>query len=65
MQVEDEYRVEGMPVHWYVVSDCPSLRYKAAEEYGPKVHRFMVRRLLCFFKSCSESVTVYCIAAMD
>ncbi len=51
MQVEDEYRVEGMPVRWYVVSDCPSLRYKAAEKYGPKVHRFMVWRLLCSFKS--------------
>ncbi|EIE18113.1 hypothetical protein COCSUDRAFT_60600 [Coccomyxa subellipsoidea C-169] len=26
-----------MPVRWYVVSDCPSLRYKAADKYGPKV----------------------------
>ena len=46
MQVETEYRVEEMPVHWYVVSDCPSLRYKAAEKYGSKVHRFMLQRLL-------------------
>ena len=36
-QVEEEYRVEGMPVHWYMVSDCPALRYKAAKKYGPKV----------------------------
>ncbi|KAK9919098.1 hypothetical protein WJX75_009394 [Coccomyxa subellipsoidea] len=36
-KVEEEYRVEGMPVHWYMVSDCPALRYKAAKKYGPKV----------------------------
>lgn len=31
--------MEGMPVHWYVVSDCPALRYKAAKKYGPKVRK--------------------------
>ncbi len=36
-QIEDEYRVESMPVHWYVVSDCAALPYKAAERYGGKV----------------------------
>ena len=37
VQVEQEYKVEGMPVLWYVVSDCPALRYKAAKKYGLKV----------------------------
>ncbi|BDA45840.1 hypothetical protein COCOBI_07-6270 [Coccomyxa sp. Obi] len=36
-KVEEEYRVEGVPVHWYVVSDCHTLRYKAAKLYGKKV----------------------------
>lgn len=26
-------------MHWYVVSDCPALRYKAAKKYGPKVRK--------------------------
>ena len=37
MQVEEQYRVEGQEVLWYVVSDCARLRGKAAELYGAKV----------------------------
>ncbi len=36
-QVEEEYRVEKIPVHWYVVSDCSTLRHKAAKMFGQKV----------------------------
>ncbi|CAL8469091.1 g8632 [Coccomyxa elongata] len=36
-KVEEEYRVEGRPVYWYIVSDCPSLRTEAAKLYGAKV----------------------------
>ena len=36
-QVEEEYQVEGRPVYWYIISDCPGLRTKAAKTYGAKV----------------------------
>lgn len=36
-QVEEQYRVRGQEVLWYVVSDCARLRSKAAERYGAKV----------------------------
>ena len=36
-QVEEQYRVGGQQVLWYVVSDCARLRARAAERYGAKV----------------------------
>lgn len=36
-QVEEQYRVGGQEVLWYVVSDCAQLRSKAAEVFGAKV----------------------------
>lgn len=44
-QVEEEYRVEKIPVHWYVVSDCSTLRHKAAKMFGQKVTTVLISDL--------------------